>query len=133
MIKKAEDNTVLIIEDDADIRTFAYRVVELEGYTCLQADNADKTFRLLRENDVNLVLLDLRLADDNGWLILAQLKSNAETAPIPVIVFTASFGEQQKAQALEMGAADYLIKPLSANMLKDAITRALQLKNNSPL
>ena len=133
MIKKAEDNTVLIVEDDADIRTFAYRVVELEGYTCLQADNTDKTFRLLRENDVNLVLLDLRLVDDNGWLILAKLKSSTETASMPVIVFTASFGEQQRAQALEMGAADYLIKPLSANTLKDAITRALQLKNNSPL
>ncbi len=128
MGKKPEDNTVLIIEDDADVRTFACRVIELEGYTCLQADNTDETFRLLRENDINLVLLDLRLVDNNGWLILAQLKSDTETVSIPVIVFTASFGEQHRAQALEMGATAYLIKPLSANMLKEAVTRVLPLK-----
>jgi DNA-binding response OmpR family regulator len=125
---KTDRKIVLIIEDDADIRTFACRVIELEGYTCLQAETSDEAFRLIRENDVNLVLLDLRLVDDNGWLILAQLKRNAETKSIPVAVFTASFGEQQRAQALEMGATDYLIKPLSANVLKDAIKRALPLK-----
>lgn len=128
MIKKPEDNIVLIIEDDADIRTFACRVIELEGYICLQAETGDEAFRLIKEKNVNLVLLDLRLAEENGWLILAKLKSDMETAPIPVILFTASFGEQQRASALEMGAADYLIKPLSANVLKDAIARFLPLK-----
>jgi len=128
MIKSPEDNTVLIIEDDADIRTFARRVIELEGYICLQAETGDEAFRLIREKNVNLVLLDLRLAEENGWLILAQLKSNKETASIPVILFTASFGEQQRASALEMGAADYLVKPLSANVLKDAVARFLPLK-----
>jgi len=128
VIKKPEGNIVLIIEDDTDIRTFACRVIELEGYTCLQADNGDEAFRLIRENDVNLVLLDLKLAEENGWLILAQLKSNAETASIPVIIFTASFGEQQRASALQMGAADYLIKPLSANVLRDSIARVLPPK-----
>ncbi|MBN1176689.1 MAG: response regulator [Dehalococcoidales bacterium] len=116
---------VLIIEDDADIRTFTCRVIEFEGYTCLEAETSDETFRILKENDINLVLLDLRLVDNNGWLLLAQLKSNPETKSIPVIVFTASFGEQQRAQALKMGAVDYLVKPLSATMLKDAINRGL--------
>lgn len=128
MIKKPEDKIVLIIEDDADVRTFACRVIELEGYICLQAETGDEAFRLIREKNVNLVLLDLRLAEENGWLILAQLKSNKETAPIPVILFTASFGEQQRASALEMGATDYLIKPLSANVLRDSVVRVLPLK-----
>ncbi len=128
MIKKPEDKIVLIIEDDADIRTFASRVIELEGYVCLQAETHDEAFLLISENNVNLVLLDLRLTEENGWLILAQLKSNTETASIPVIVFTASFGEQQRAYALKMGAADYLIKPLSANMLRDSVARILPLK-----
>ena len=128
MIKKPEDNTVLIVEDDADIRTFARRVLELEGYICLQARTRDEAFRLISEKNVNLVLLDLRLADENGWLILTKLKSSTETASIPVIVFTASFGEQQRASALEMGAADYLVKPLSANVLRDSVARFLPLK-----
>ena len=128
MIKKPEDKIVLIIEDNADIRTFASRVLELEGYTCLQAKTRDEAFLLISENKVNLVLLDLRLAEENGWLILEQLKRNPETTSIPVILFTASSGEQQRASALEMGAADYLIKPLSANMLRDSVARILPLK-----
>ena len=123
--KKAERKTVLIIEDDIDIRTFACRVIELEGHSCIYADNSDETFRLINEYDVKLVLLDLRLTDDDGWLILAQLKRSKETSSIPVIVFTASFGEKQRAQALELGAIDYLVKPLSAKMLKQAIAKVL--------
>jgi len=128
MIKSPEGKIVLIIEDDADVRTFARRVLELEGYICFQARTRDEAFRLIKEKNVNLVLLDLRLADENGWLILTKLKSSTETASIPVIVFTASFGEQQRASALEMGAADYLVKPLSANVLRDAVARFLPLK-----
>jgi two-component system KDP operon response regulator KdpE len=123
--RKPDGKSVLIIEDDMDIRTFACRVIEFEGYHCLQAETADETFRLLRENDINLVLLDLRLVDNNGWLILAQFKNNPETKSVPVIVFTASFGEQQRAQALKMGAYDYLVKPLSAHVLRDAVNRVL--------
>ena len=127
MMNKSGNKTVLIVEDDADIRTFTCRVLQLEGYACLQAETDVETFRLIREYNVGLVILDLRLAENNGWVILSQLKNNEETALIPVIVFTASFGEQQKAQALKMGAEEYLIKPLSANVLKDSVTRILPI------
>ncbi len=127
-MKKPDDNTVLIVEDEADIRTFACRVLQLEGYRCLEAENSEETFRFIRETKVNLVLLDLKLAENNGWLILARLKKNKEMASIPVIVSTASSGEQQRVSALEMGAVEYLVKPLSANTLKEAVARILPLK-----
>jgi len=127
MTNKPGNKIVLIVEDDADIRIFVCRVLQLEGYTCLEAETDEETFRLIRENNVDLVILDLKLAENNGWVILSQLKSNEETASIPVVVFTASFGEQQKAQALKMGAEEYLIKPLSANVLKDAVNRVLPI------
>ena len=125
MKAKPDKKIVLIIEDDVDIRTFACRLIELEGYSCLETDNADDTFRLLEEYDISLILLDLRLIENNGWMILAQLKSNPDTSDVPVIVFTASLGEQQRAKALKMGAVEYLIKPLSANVLKEAINHVL--------
>ena len=127
MMNKSGNKTVLIVEDDADIRTFTCRVLQLEGYTCLEAETDVETFMSRKENNVDLVILDLRLAENNGWVILSKLKSNEETASIPVIVFTASFGENQKAQALKMGAEEYLIKPLSANVLKDSVTRILPI------
>jgi len=128
MVKKLKDKTVLIIEDDADISNFARRVLELEGYRVLQAETGDEGLRLSRENKVNLALLDLRLPDGSGWVILEQMKNDPEISAIPVIVFTASYGIQQHDQALAMGAADYLVKPLSANDLKKAVVRALRRK-----
>jgi DNA-binding response OmpR family regulator len=125
MMIKSKNKVVLIVEDDADIRTFVRRVLQLEDYTCLEAETKVETFSSIKENKVDLVILDLRLAENNGWLILSQLKRNRETASIPVIVFTASFGEQQKARALKMGAKEYLIKPLSASVLREAVTRVL--------
>ncbi len=126
-MNKSGNKIVLIVEDDTDTRTFTCRVLQLEGYTCLEAETDAETFRSIRENNIGLVILDLKLAENNGWVILSQLKGNEETASIPVIVFTASFGENQKAQALKMGAEEYLIKPLSANMLKDAVNRVLPI------
>ena len=128
MTKMLKDKTVLIIEDDADIRTFACRVLELEGYHVLQAETGAEGLRLVRGNKVNLVLLDLRLPGDSGWVILEQIKSDPEISAIPVIVFTASYGIPQKKRALAMGAADYLVKPLSATVLKNAVARVLRRK-----
>ena len=128
MAKRRETKTVLIIEDEADIRSFASRVLELEGYRALQAEDGDEGLRLARENELSLVLLDLRLPGRDGLAVLREMKSAAELSPIPVIVFSASAGVDIRARTLSMGAADYLIKPLSAADLKEAVARILHRK-----
>ena len=128
MAKRRETKTVLIIEDEADIRNFASRVLELEGYHVLQAEDGDEGLRLARENELSLVLLDLRLPGRDGLAVLREMKSAAELSAIPVIVFSASAGVDIRARTLSMGAADYLIKPLSAADLKEAVARILHQK-----
>ncbi len=128
MAKKDEAKTVLCVDDETDILVFACRVFELEGYRCLQAATGDEAFRAIKNHEVDLVVLDLRLAENDGWSIMEQIKSNPETSAIPVIICTASFGEPQRERALNMGAADYLVKPLSAAALRDAVARALSKK-----
>ncbi len=125
MAKILETKTVLIIEDEADIRNFAARVLEMEGYRVLQVGDGEEGMRLVRESRVSLVLLDLRLPKRSGWAVLEQLKSEPELSGILVIVFTASVAITQRERALKMGAVDYLIKPLSASSLKEAVTRVL--------
>lgn len=126
MAPKREIETVLIIEDETDVRNFASRVLELEGYHVLQAEDSEEGIRLLRGGRVSLVLLDLKLPGHNGWVILEQIKSEPELSAIPVIVFTASAGVSQREKALSLGAADYLVKPLSAASLKKAVARTLR-------
>ena len=128
MAKRREPKTVLIIEDEADILNFASRVLELEGYRVLQAGASKEGMRLVREGGISLVLLDLRLPGRDGWAALKQIKSDPELSAIPVIVFTASAGVSQRERALSMGAADYLVKPLSAASLKEAVVHVLQGK-----
>lgn len=126
MAKKGNRATILIIEDEDDIRTFASRVLELEGYRVLQAGDGDEGLRLARGNQVALVLLDLRLPGRDGWAVLSQMKSDPELSSIPVVVFTASAGVPQQSRALAGGAADYLVKPLSATSLRKSIARVLR-------
>jgi len=126
MAKKGNRATILIIEDEDDIRTFASRVLELEGYRVLQAGDGDEGLRLARGNQVAMVLLDLRLPGRDGWAVLSQMKSDPELSSIPVVVFTASAGVPQQSRALAEGAADYLVKPLSATSLRKSIARILR-------
>jgi adenylate cyclase len=126
MVKKGNRATILIIEDEDDIRTFASRVLELEGYRVFQAGDGDEGLRLARGNQVALVLLDLRLPGRDGWAVLSQMKSDPELSSIPVVVFTASAGVPQQSRALAGGAADYLVKPLSATSLRESIARILR-------
>jgi len=129
MAKTQVTKTVLVVEDEADVRNFASRVLELEGYHVLQTENSEEGMRLARESQVALVLLDLRLPGSDGWAMLEQMKSEPGLSGIPVIVFTASAGISQRERALSIGAADYLVKPLSSARLRKAVARILQQQN----
>lgn len=128
MTKSPEAKTILIIEDEAEMRSFTGRVLELEGYRVLVTEDSDEGMKLARGNRVALVLLDLRLSGDDGWWVLTQMKNEPGLSVIPVIIFTASAAKQQRERALSMGAADYLIKPLSTASLREAVTRTLDGK-----
>lgn len=128
MTETPEAKTILIIEDDVEIRNFASRVLELEGYHILQAEDTEGGMRLLRKGIISLVLLDLRLPGRDGWSVLGQVKDEPRLSVIPIIVFTASVGVSQRKRALKLGAVDYLVKPLSAAGLRKAIACALHQK-----
>ena len=61
MAKRREAEIVLIIEDEAEVRNFASRVLELEGHRVLQAENSDEGMELVRKSRISLMLLDLKL------------------------------------------------------------------------
>ena len=128
MTKSGDIKTVLVIEDEADMRQFVSRVLELEGYHVLQAADDEDGLRLLREGGISLVLLDLRLSAHDGWTLLVQMTTSPELRAIPVIVFTASADTSLRNRALGMGAVDYLVKPLSAARLRASVGRVLHGK-----
>jgi DNA-binding response OmpR family regulator len=125
MARKRRQKTVLIIEDETDLRIFASRVLELEGYRVLKAIDGETGMEIIRENPVDIVLLDLRLPGRDGWSIINEIKHDAGLAAIPVIVITAVAESLQRKRTLRMGATRYLIKPLSAHNLARNIANIL--------
>ena len=130
MANKREVKTVLIIENDTDIQNFASRVLELEGYQVLQANDGEMGMEIIRENTVALVLLDLLLPGRDGWSVLREIKRVPELSTIPVAVLTAVAESTQRQRTLRMGAVDYLVKPLSAQSLKKTIAGILRRRGN---
>jgi len=127
MAKKHEAKAILIIEDEADIRSFVSRVLELEGYCTFNAKDGNEGIKMVREMPVALVLLDLFLSGYNGWSVLEEMKSEPALSAIPVVVFTASAEISQREKAFGMGAVDYLVKPISAAGLRETVARILRI------
>ena len=120
-----ETQTVLVIEDDTDILNFVTRVLEFEGYQVLKAKDGEIGIKIVRENPVALVLVDLQVPGQDGWSVLEEMKSEPEFCSIPVVVVTASVGLPQKERAMGMGAADFIAKPLSAAVLRETVNSIL--------
>jgi DNA-binding response OmpR family regulator len=125
MARNRKAKTVLIIEDEADMQNFVSRVLELEGYRVFKASNGKMGMEIIRENPVALVVLDLRLPGPDGWSVLREIKGNPKFSEIPVVVLTAIAESLQRRRTLRMGAAKYLVKPLSAHSLSKAIAGIL--------
>ncbi len=116
--------TVLTIDDDDMIRTFFGDILEEEGYEVLLAATGAEGERLLRQKPVDVVLLDLRLPDVDGLVILRRIKR--QDLNVHVIVLTA-YGEVSTAvEAMKLGAYDYIDKPSDSSKLKLVIKRALK-------
>lgn len=122
MAKGRQVKSVLVIEDEADIRRFIHRLLDLEGYQVFEAGDGKQGLRMIKSTrGLSLVLLDLRLPGYDGWVILEKMKHDPKLSTIPVVVFSASAAEWQRKKALSMGAVGYLVKPLDAASLKQAI------------
>ena len=115
--------TILVVEDDVQIRNFIYFALQGDGYACRTADTAAEAMRLLAAEPVDLMLLDLGLPDLDGTEVLRRLRSWSE---LPVIVVSARDQDREKVSLLDIGADDYLTKPFSANELLARIRVALR-------
>ena len=113
--------TILIVEDDSDVRESLAVFLEGEGYSVVEAEHGKEALRCLRSStDFCLILLDLFMPVMNGWAFRAEQLRDPALATIPVIVISADAGTPQKATAL--GAVDSMVKPIEFDRLLQAVT-----------
>ena len=119
--------TVLVIEDDAAIRTGVIDSLEANDYNVLSADNGKDGMRMAVRVDYDLVLLDLVLPEHTGLEILAELRLTRPT--VPVIILSALGDEKDRVKGLQLGADDYVVKPFS---MKELLARVEAVLRRSP-
>jgi two-component system KDP operon response regulator KdpE len=114
---------VLVVEDDADIRSVLRTLLESAGFRVELAATAARALIEARANRPDAVLIDLGLPDRDGQQLITEIRA---FAPIPIIVLSARTAEQEKITALDHGADDYVTKPFNAGELLARLRAALR-------
>ncbi|MDF1512303.1 MAG: GAF domain-containing protein [Anaerolineae bacterium] len=114
--------TILIVEDDIEVLHMLQVSLEAEGFKILTATSGVEGLRIAREKLPDLISLDIRLPDLDGYEVLQLLKRGADTADIPVFIVSVVSDRQR---GLGLGAMDYLIKPIDEGRLLEIVHRAL--------
>ncbi|MBK8931560.1 MAG: response regulator transcription factor [Chloroflexi bacterium] len=115
--------TVLVVDDEKSLRDFVKRNLEVRGYQALTAANGLEALALFESNTVNLVILDLMMPYMNGLETIRRLRQTSQT---PIIVLSALGEEEDKIQALNRGADDYLTKPFGVGELLARVQAVLR-------
>ena len=105
--------TILLVDDQADHRALGEAHLQAAGFLVELASNGREALLSLEQRTADLVLLDLMMPDPNGLEVLAHLRRNPETASLPIIIATSSEDRSDVLRAFELGANDFVTKPLT--------------------
>jgi PAS domain S-box-containing protein len=124
----AEDGRprVLVADDNADMRQYAVRLLS-ERFQILAVADGEAALAAAREHRPDLVLTDVMMPRLDGFGLLRELRAEASTRDIPVILLSARAGEESRVEGMAAGADDYLIKPFSARELMARVDAHVQL------
>lgn len=121
-------NRILLVEDDRQIIENLSDFLRSEGFYVMNATGQASALALLKENVFDIILLDIMLADGNGFTTCSAIKSEYD---LPVIFLTASGDEYSTVTGFELGADDYISKPFRPRELISRIKNILRLTSNS--
>src|SRR5687768_17132 len=125
---------ILIADDLPDNLKLLARYLENEGYDYIQAKDGDETLEKVRSEMPDLVLLDVNMPKKDGFEVLAEIRADAATKHIPVIILTAArLGPMDVQSGLNLGADDYVIKPFDRRELFARIRTKLRVKEAEDL
>jgi len=120
------NKTVIVVEDEPDIReVIEYNLVR-EGFDVLAAVDGEQALGLIAAEDVDLVVLDLMLPEIDGLEVCRRVRADRATASIPIVMVTAKGEEADIVLGLELGADDYVTKPFSPRELVARVKAVLR-------
>ena len=133
MAAKSKDRqSILVVEDEADLLELLTFNLLKEGFDVRGADSGRMALDQLRERPLpNLMLLDLMLPDGDGLEVCRKVKTDLRTAAVPIIIVTAKGEEADVVVGLELGADDYVAKPFSVRVLISRVRAVLRRQDDT--
>lgn len=116
---------ILVVDDEQDICEILQYNLETEGYEVMTATSAEEALELTLQ-EYSLILLDVMMGEMSGFQMARKLKDNPATAHIPIIFITALGGEDNLVKGLNIGADDYIAKPLSLKEVKARVRSVIR-------
>src|SRR5580765_340607 len=119
---------LLVVDDNKVNRLLLTRSLELQGHSVASAENGRVALDMLRRDGFDLLLLDMEMPEMDGFQVLEQLGGDRQLRDIPVIVTSSLEGVENVVRCIELGAEDYLSKPVNPVLLKARIGASLEKK-----
>jgi signal transduction histidine kinase/DNA-binding NarL/FixJ family response regulator len=127
--EKTDQDTILVIDDDAAVRDLMTRFLSKLNLNVVAARNGEEGLRLAAKLRPLIITLDVVMPGRDGWSVLNQLKADPELSEIPVIMVTIVDNE---AMGINLGASNYLVKPVHRERLADLIEKYRAVRTASP-
>lgn len=118
---------ILVIDDNQDVRDLVVHILDSAGFKVFDADGGAKALEILKDNSIDLVLLDVMMPGMSGLDVLKEIRtgSNKKIREIPVMMLTAKASTEDIDKALEIGANAYVVKPFRSTALREKVQALL--------
>ncbi len=117
----------MVVDDDQDTVAILSHHLQREGFVPIGANSGTECLKLVRENEVDVILLDLMMPEMDGFEVVKALRDNPETAEIPIIMITARDDLDARAEGMRLGVSDFLAKPVFRHQLANRVRAQLEV------
>lgn len=131
-MSEGKTSQILIVEDDVDLAEMLNAYFRVQGYEVLTATWGEDAVRMAQDIPPDIILLDIRLPDIDGYEVCRQLREHRRTRKIPIIFLTEKRERKSKLAGLELGAVDYVTKPFDIQELRLRVRNTLRRVGRSP-
>ena len=118
--------TILVIEDEYDVRENLQEILELEDFDVLAAENGKIGLQLAIEHQPDLIICDVMMPELDGYGVISALRKNPSTAQTTFLFLSAKSTDEDRQKGLSLGANDYLTKPFTPKQIREAVATQIE-------
>ncbi|HEY4787012.1 MAG TPA: response regulator [Bacteroidales bacterium] len=129
-MKKSQTSRILVVDDSSTNIVLLEAILNGQGYEIETAQSVKEAYQIIKKETVNLILLDLLMPRVSGYDFLKEIKGNESTKDIPVIIVSAVADVENRKKSIELGALDFINKPIDIQYFIEKIETVLKKKKS---